>query len=378
MIQARRLRLALTLAVATSLISGGGPFATLSTGSDVLSAAHAAPQDPAPAQEPGQDAPQQQDPAGEAPVGDAPAAEEKGAAERKLEEAVKRAMELEQAEAARAAEADAEARLLLDRAAERQGGLKLVPPDGKLESFQVTLHKVLFEQEKVNEDGTVTNVQVEADEGGLVLYWKGEQIRTLWSIDGKKTQRGKFVRNGALVPWLHDGTAIKSLVGDERYAKDRDQIDRDQRIVRALLDVGILRTMLSDGSRWQIIDDASYPGVALRRTPPAGKDVQLQLTLWIDKETARVNAARLSPNADDEATMYYSFGYDDEYPKVKGDKLIFPFQFAVFEQMPVAAMREQGLLESPPAPRKVMDGTVAEVTFNALSDSDLAPPRAAK
>ncbi len=374
MIQARRLRLALTLAVASAALLGGG----LSTGSDALSVARAAQDDPAPAQQPAQDAPPKQDPAQEAPAGEAPAAEEKGAAERKLEEAVKRAMELERADAARAEEADAAARKLLDRAAERQGGLKLVPPDGKLESFQVTLHKVVFEQEKVNEDGSVTNVQVEADEGGLVLYWKGEQIRTLWSIDGKKTQRGKFARNGALVPWLHDGTAIKSLVGDDRYAKDRDQIDRDQRIVRALLDVGILRTMLSDGSRWQIIDDASYPGVALRRTPPAGKDVQLQLTLWIDKDTARVNAARLSPNADDEATMYYSFGYDDEYPKVKGDKLIFPFQFAVFEQMPVAAMREQGLLEHPPAPRKVMDGTVAEVSFNALSDSDLAPPRAAK
>lgn len=266
------------------------------------------------------------------------------------------------AEAA-AVKADQEARVYLTAAAERQGGLKLVPPAGSLDSFRILCRKVTFETEKRNDEGGVTRTTIETDDDGLEVSWRKDQVKTVWVLDGKKTQRGRFRRGEVMTPWLHDGEKTTLLAGDQ-YKADLDQIERDGRIVRALLDVGILRTMLADGSRWKIVQADTFEGVAIERTPPAGRDVTLKLTLWIDAKTFRVNGAKLDPNDADEATMFYSLGYDPEYPVVSGDTLSFPFAFDVYEQM-----------STDPSPRKVMSGVVSSVWFNSLADSDLAPPR---
>lgn len=333
--QARTFALALTLAF--------GAAALVSTTLDARGQDGDAPPPPPP-------------PPGSSAAKDAPAPAP--AAETEAEAAARLAAE----EAER--KADAEARAYLNAAADRQGGKGLVPPGGSLESFRILCRKVTFEMEKKNDEGGVTRTTIETDDDGLEVLWKKDQVKTVWVLDGKRTQRGRFRRGDVLTPWLHDGEKTTLLAG-EQYRADLDQVERDGRIVRALLDVGILRTMLADGSRWRIVAADTFEGVAIERTPPAGKDVTLKLTLWIDPKTFRVNGAKLDPNDADEATMFYSLGYDPEFPVVSGDELSFPFAFDVYEQM-----------STDPSPRKVMSGVVSSVWFNKLADADMTPPKA--
>lgn len=265
---------------------------------------------------------------------------------------------------------DAEARKVLEAAADRQGGRSLAPPDGRLESFRVLFGKVTLYR-----DGK----SMDSEEDGLEVAWKDGQIRTTWRLQGDRpVARGlqhRRKRDGTMgeYRWLHDGTTAVALTDDARFAKDRDQLDRDRQIVAALLDVAILHRLLADGSRWKLVEDPAYAGTALRRTPPVGAKTPLRVTLWIDPKTQDVTAAKLSPNEPGESTMYYELHYHDEHPQLSGPVAEdgtrqpspltrFPFKFRVFEQR----VEEQ-------KPMRVMDAFARAVSFNALRDEDFAP-----
>lgn len=262
-------------------------------------------------------------------------------------------------------EQDAEARKALVAAAERQGGAALAPPDGAVASFRIVFGKVTVYREEENAERGLTRSKLDSDDPGLVVHWKGGQIRTAWRLVGKReTVRALLVRDGREVPWMHDGGDRPTILIGPAHEKDRAEIERDRRIVRALLDVAVLRSLLVDGSRWKLVDDPLHPGLALRRTPPEGAPTQLRLTLWIDPKSNDVTSARLSPNEPGESTMHYDFEYDDEYPAVKDAVLRFPFRFTV---------REQRIPEQ--EPMLVMVATAREASFNDVDDAVFTPPK---
>jgi hypothetical protein len=225
----------------------------------------------------------------------------------------------------------------------------------------VTVHR-----ERVSEDGTSSRQRLDSEDPGLVVHWKDGQIKTAWRLLGERpTTRALLVQaNGREVPWLSDGRGPPTTLLGPAYAKDRDEIERDRKIVRALLDVAVLRGLLADGSRWRIVKDGLHPGTAIRRTPPAGAQQALRLTLWIDPKTDDVTFARLSPNARGESTMHYGFAYHDALPAVKDGVLRFPFTFTVQEQV---AGEE--------TPETVMVAAAREASFNDVEDAEFLPPR---
>jgi hypothetical protein len=276
------------------------------------------------------------------------------------------------------AEEDAAARKVLEAAAERQGGRSLAPPDGRLESFRVLFGKVTVYRDVQNERGT-TRQAMDSEDDGLEVLWKEGQIKTVWRLQGDRpvarALQHRRRRDGTTgeYRWLHDGSTHQALTDDPRFVKDREQLDRDRAIVAALLDVAILRRLLGDGSRWKLVDDTTYAGTALRRTPPAGSATPLRVTLWIDPATQDVVAAKLSPNEPGESTMLYELKYHDRLPQLQGPAggegeraaaplQRFPFEFHVFEQR---------IVEQKPMP--VMVAKAKTVSFNDLRDEDFAP-----
>ena len=267
-------------------------------------------------------------------------------------------------------EEDAAARAFLAVAAERQGGKMLAAPDGKLESFHIVFHKVTLHRVVEKEGGGVSRQTIDSETPGLIVDWKGGQIRTEWRLMGETPViRGVMLRkkrDGTFgdYPWLFDGTQTKSLL-NAGYEKDLAEVERDRKIVKALLEVAVLRSMLTDGSRWKVVEDAAFPGTAIRRTPPASAATPLRLTLWFDAATHDVAAARLSPNEPGESTMYYGLEYHADFPKVKDGVLRFPFKFRV---------REQRIPEQ--EPMDVMTAMAGEASFNDLSDETFKAPAA--
>ncbi|MCE9637879.1 MAG: hypothetical protein K8T90_19435 [Planctomycetes bacterium] len=262
-------------------------------------------------------------------------------------------------------EEDAAARKLLTAAADHQGGATLSAPDGKLESFHVVFHKVTVFRPR--DDGT--RQKMDSETPGLIVDWKGQQIRTEWHLTGegaviRGVETRKSPRDGSMVEraWLFDGTK-SALLTPQLFAKDLEEVSRDRKIVKVLLEVAVLRAMLSDGSRWKIVDDPAFEGVSVRRTPPANAETPLKLTLWLDQKTNDVTGAKLAPNEPGESTMYYGLSYHPEFPKVKGDVLRFPFKFKV---------REQRIAEQ--EPMDVMEAAASEVSFNDVEDATFKPP----
>lgn len=264
-----------------------------------------------------------------------------------------------------AKEADAVARAVLVKAAERQGGGDLVPPAGSLDSVRILCKTVAFETERRNDEGGVTRTTVETDDDGLEVSWRKDQVRTVWILDGKKTQRGRFRRGDVMTSWFHDGDTTTLLAGDQHRA-DLEQVERDGRIVRVLLDVAVLRKMLADGSRWRIVDDATHVGIAAERTPPAGTADARKLTVWIDARSHHVLAAKVHPEKADGAALLCALEHDPdkELPAVRGAAVSFPWRFRVSE---IAAGHGKR--------REIMAGSVSSVSFNTLTDADLTPPR---
>lgn len=266
-------------------------------------------------------------------------------------------------------EEDAAARAILEAAAKRQGGEKLAAPEGKLESFHVVFRKIRLFRTKQGADGSSTRQRIDSEEPGLIVDWKGPQLRTEWYIQGERPvirgvwQRPKPDGTTADDPWLFDGTDVKSL-RNEGYQNDLAELDRDRRIVQAMLEVAVLRTLLHDGSRWKIVDDPAFDGTCVRRTPPAGVPTPLRLTLWIDPKSKDVAAAKLAPNEPGESTMYYGFSYVDGIPTVKGDVLRFPAAFRVQEQR----IAEQ-------KPMDVMEAYPQEASFNDVDDAVFRRPK---
>lgn len=268
-------------------------------------------------------------------------------------------------------EQDAAARKILEAAAERQGGARLAPPDGSLDSFHITFHKVTLHRLITNADGTTKRQKIDSETPGLIVDWKGGQIRTEWYMSGERPVVRGVMHNGTKADgsvkefsWLHDGTDVKSL-SNKGYEKDLSEIQRDRKVVKALLDAAVLRRMLTDGSRWEIVEDAAFPGTALRRTPPKSAETPLRLTLWIDTATRDVVGARLAPNEAGESTMFYGFAYVDGIPEVKDEVLRFPARFRVMEQ-------RDGETE----PVDVMDAVAAKASFNDVADEAFRPPAA--
>lgn len=273
------------------------------------------------------------------------------------------------ADPAPTAEQDAAARKVLVLAAERQGGAPLAAPAGSVESFRVVFGKVTLHRAETDASGVVTRRRMDSEDPGLVVHWKRGQIRTEMRLTGERaTTRGVLLRaKGEAVQeiaWLDDGGEKPTMLVGEKWTKDRDEIERDRRVIRSLLDVAVLRGLLADGSRWQVVEDSLHPGVALRRTPPAGADGALRITLWIDPATHDVTAARLPPGAEGEPTLHYEFEYDDEFPQVKDRVLRFPFRFTVKEQRPGAK-----------DPEPVMVAMAREASFNDVDDTVFLPPK---
>ena len=348
--------LALTLA---ALLSVGGTLSSAANAQEVP------PQEPAPAP---QNAPEPQDPPavppGEAPAPVLPAPDGEGAPAAAGEPATVDS-EPTAAPDTPTAEEDAAARELLTAAAARQGGATLAAPGGSLDSFRIVFHKVTLWRP----DAQGGRSRVDSESPGLIVYWKGGQIRTDWRLVGDKpVVRGVMHRRKpdgttADYPWLFDGKATTSLL-NAAYKKDREEIDRDRKIADALIQVAVLRAMLTDGSTWKVVDDPAFEGTAIRRTPPAGSATPLRLTLWLDPATRDVTGAKLAPNEPGESTMFYGLAYHPEFPKVKDGVLRFPFKFTV---------REQRVAEQEPFP--VMEAMASEASFNDVPDSDFVPPK---
>ena len=261
-------------------------------------------------------------------------------------------------------EEDAAARKLLAAAAEHQGGATLAAPDGKLESFHIQFHKVTVFRPR--EDGT--RQKMDSESPGLIVDWKGQQIRTEWHLTGEgPVTRGVMMRTkpdgtAAEYPWLFDG---KKTIGlkNAGFEKDLEEVGRDRKIVKALLEVAVLRGLLADGSRWKVVDDPAFQGTAVRRTPPASAETPLKLTLWFDPKTHDVTGAKLAPNEPGESTMYYGLEYHPDFPKVKDGVLRFPFKFKV---------REQRIAEQ--EPMDVMEAHAESASFNDVEDAAFKPP----
>lgn len=279
------------------------------------------------------------------------------------------------ADAAPTDEEHAAARKVVEAAADRQGGKSLAPPDGALASFSVTFAKVTVHRDVVRDDGSTTRQRIDSEDDGLQVFGLGRQLRTVWRLSGERpVSRGvklKAKTDGtfAELAWVHDGAALQALGTGARFEKDREQLDRDRAVVTALLDVAVLRRMLSDGSRWKIVDDATNAGTAVRRTPPVSATATagtapLTLVLWIDDTTRDVTAAMIPATAAGGATTHLEFRYHATFPKVTGSDLRFPFEVHVSETNDAAAER-----------LPVMDAFARQVTFNDLAQADVDPPK---
>lgn len=242
---------------------------------------------------------------------------------------------------------DSDAIDLVKRAAERQGGNAVAEPGG-LHSFHAVFGRVLLKS-----NGDTVREDVEADRNGVKIAWmQPNKIRTSWTIDGKTTVRGHTGRVG----WIDDGTQSSNLLG-ERYEKDREQLERDQRMIGALLDVVFLGKMLRDGSIWKIARDPTYEGLCLARIAPeqGTQDVRsLDMKLWLDPETLDPQAAIIQPDGQGTSLLHYKFEYLTIAPKIRGaGDLRFPFHTEVYEQR----IAEQ-------SPFMIMDVHITEVDFN--------------
>ena len=258
---------------------------------------------------------------------------------------------------------EAEARKLLEAAAKRQGGAELAE-EGRLESFRVVFHKVAFEQQKTDAQGVKKYAMVETADDGVKLAWKApDSLRSEMTLDGNTSVRAWY--EPRRVGWIWDGQKTSPLLG-EKYAADREQLERERRMIRALLDAAFLSKLLRDGSTWRVLsDDATFPGtVALRRTPPEGSETALALTLWIDPKSHEVRAARVPPREQGESIMTYALEYHDTMPEIAGSDLRFPFHITALEQR----IEEQ-------EPRKVMEAWARSVEFNNVEDSEFRAPR---
>ncbi len=275
-----------------------------------------------------------------------------------------------------AEKSDPEALEYLRKAAERQGAGSLALVDG-VQSFNVLFHTVWVVQEQVQEDGTVQRTSATSDVFGMEIDWMApDKIRTRWVIDGETTLRGSFKKaNGLEIYWLNDGKETTPLTGP-RYEKDREELQRDRRTVRALLDVAVLHKMLVDGSVWKLASDplpyeADGSHVALRRKPPASDTEDgrsLALTLWLERTKLDPVAVRLEAAKPGAPTLYYQMSFHNEFPQVEGtDNVRFPFHVIVWEQHGPA-----GELS------KILELKAAKVRFNeatGITDATFKAPK---
>lgn len=257
---------------------------------------------------------------------------------------------------------DSDALEIVKKAAERQGGGAVAEPGG-LESFHAVFRKVTLKA-----DGDAVREEVEADRDGVKIAWKHpNKIRTSWTIGGKTTVRAHTGRVG----WIHDGTQSSNLLG-EQYEKDREQLERDRRMIGALLDVVFLRKMLTDGSVWKIVPDETYAGICVLRLPPKETEEretpQLPIKIWLDTETHDPLMALIQPDGRGASILHYKFEYLSIAPEIRGaDGLRFPFHTEVYEQR----VAEQ-------EPFMIMDVYIKAVDFNdplKVTDETFRRPR---
>ncbi len=266
---------------------------------------------------------------------------------------------------------------LLEKAAKQQGGAELAEPDA-LKSFHVLFHAAKFSVERSQEDGSSKRITFDTDTRGLEIAWMvPDYLRTDWTQDGKKTTRAFHSGKGDEgVNWMRDpdqpGRVI--VLSGDRYRTDREQIERDRRMIRTLLDVVFLERLRRDGSTWTP-SDAAYPFAATKgpahvkdtknmraivRHPPGGsaEDAsQLGMALWIDTVTGKVGAAYIKERATGDQPLYFALGYNADFPKRIGTEAKFPFGVAVYED---------------PKGKPIMSLSVAEIHVNDAKKVNLA------
>ena len=258
---------------------------------------------------------------------------------------------------------DPEALKLLTAAAERQGGVELAPVDA-MQSFSVEFKAIKVYRWTQSDSGE----WIKANEAfeDMAIDWmrnpgKESSIRTFWEINGQKVWRAyNSVRD---VYWLSDGTDV-TILSPGTHDADREEVQLHRRLSETLLDVAVLRKMLTDGSVWKMSDDETYPGLAVRRTPAPSKG-GLTFTIWLGAETKDPRHVRVEPVEEGAPLMHYELTYQDGLPEnifsVKGAELRFPRKIVVFEEF-------AGI-----PPRIVMEFFVKRVSFNAVEPTTFAP-----
>jgi hypothetical protein len=270
--------------------------------------------------------------------------------------------------------ADAKARTILAKAADRQNAGDLAEP-GKLTSFHVVFQKATFERTTKTATGEKTQL-VETETGGLVFDWMKGSIKTQVTIDERTTTKAWY--EPMKIGWIHDGTSVASLSG-AKYKSDFEQLQFHRKVVSQLLDVALLAKLLKEPTLWRVVPGAGGPEktVAVERVVRADTSYAVPLKLWIANPSEGVYgdvvAASMAPTADGGATVLYDFTYHEEYPKVRvktGDAepadaaLRFPFQVTVHEQR-----------EGSPEKVKVLEVYTRSVDVNTVVDSDFHQPK---
>lgn len=261
---------------------------------------------------------------------------------------------------------------ILEAAAKRQNA------DG-LAHEGVSAFHVVFGRAQFERDGNL----VTADPRGLVVDWAApDRIRTRMVIDGNVTERGARRNSfGADAPWAFDGKEVTALTR-AKHPQDFDQIDRDRRMVRALIDVVFLRRMLEDESVWKrepssdLVEGGQVRAVGIRRIPPAPvgevtevEGARLAMVLLIDAASHDVRALLILPATNEEPAFQYEFEYSDGFPKVSGAgdaEVRFPFKVTVSR------------IDDLPPPQVLMVVHTETVAFNAaagVTDATFSPPK---
>ncbi len=258
---------------------------------------------------------------------------------------------------------DKKALQYVEAAAKRQGGEALARTGG-LNSFRLEFGRVIVQRQIPQEDGSVVYGTDEAE--ALAIDWMRHadaqpSLKTRWVLNGRTTTRAVFGPRDYY--WLHDGDEL-TAINAETHPADYEDIALHRRLSRTLLDVAVLRKLLVDGSVWKMVDDPYYPGVAVKRLPPANDSTALTFTLWLDLETQDPYAVRVEPIEKGASILHYRLGYLPGYPKIEGAKIRFPQRVTVMEQR----IKEQ-------EPKLALDLFLRKVAFNGVTEDSFKPPR---
>ena len=181
-----------------------------------------------------------------------------------------------------------------------------------------------------------------------------ELVRTSWrDARSKTTDTGRAVYGRAVVEWLRDGATPVWLLDADKHAKDIEQIEDDVAGMRALIDLFLLRKLMTESATFKHVGrGTSAEGRAVWRVRRTAPD-ERTLDLAIDVETSvLLGVTEVSLKPGDPEREYRLFG-----EQTTSDGIRIPKQVELHER----AWTEAGLA---PKPKLLFKGFVDALRFN--------------